>query len=197
MSSPKSLRLEDSLIKEIEKFAAKNENSFNNQVVEILKAYFNNAQEMQITIEDESYYPIHLTNEELILIMDEFISNFSDGRNCSVSVRKDGGGKGIDFQVNFFSEHKSQTIRKKRYNFAINAHWKLENTFEHWIEDSHGGYKKSQELCKRLNDLKIFTINNVIEENTNQNNIPELNPIFKDDTWKVLFERKYPILKVV
>jgi len=194
MSNPKSLRIDDSLISKIEKSAQDTDVSFNKRVVEILEEHFAYTLESQIIIEGYRFYPIHLTNEELIMIMDDFLSYVNDGANCLVKVRKDSGGKGLDFQINYYSEYKSQTIKNVRYTFSINANWKLDNTYKHWMSDKGG---ENQDLFMKLHDLKIYTINNIIEENTKHNNNPELNPNFKDDGWKVLFEKKYPILRVV
>jgi len=142
----------------------------------------------------EIYYPIHLTNEELMLIMNDFISNLNKSHNCIVSVRKDGGGKGVEFQVNFYPEHKMQVNKKSWYNFTISANWALENIFQHWVKENNVTQKLTQNICKRMTDAKISTIYNIVEENEKLKNVPELNPIFKNDGWKVLVERKYPVL---
>jgi hypothetical protein len=193
MGNPRSLRLDDSLVKKIEKSALDNGTSFNKRVVGILEEYFAYTQETQVSIEEYRFYPIHLTNEELIMIMDDFLSYVNDNSNCQVKVRKDSGGKGLDFQINYYKEYKSQTIKNVRYTFSINANWKLDNAYKHWVSDKDGG---KQDLFKRLNELKIYIIDNIIDENIKFNNTPELNSNFKDDGWKVLFERKYPILKI-
>jgi hypothetical protein len=197
MNNPKSLRFKDSLKKNIEDLAAINGISFNKQAAEILREYFEKEQINQTSIGDTVYYPTHLSNEELILILDEFLSNIPDAKNCSVKVRKDSGGKGVDFQINFYIEYKTQIIKKKRYSFSINSNWVLENVTEHWFEESHERNIQGKFLFKKLHRLKIFTIKNIIEETTKHQVIPEFNPIFKEDTWKVLFERKYPVLKRV
>ena len=79
-----------------------------------------------------------------------------------------------------------QIVRNVRNTFSINANWKLDNVNKHWVSDKGG---EKQEQFMKLNDLKVYTINNIIEGNTKHHNIPELYPNFKDDRWKVLFER--------
>lgn len=197
MSITRSLRLNDSLINNIEIIAEKKNISFNKLVANLLNEYNVKFQESGICIEDEIYYPIHLTDSELILIMDEFISNHNMGHNCHVKVRKDSGGKGIDFQINFIPELKESGPRRKRFSFTINSNWKIENAFEHWLEDKFNNKKKYQEFCRTLDYLKIQTIQNIIEDNKKHNIKPEVNSALVDNTWKVIFERKYPNIKEV
>jgi hypothetical protein len=194
MSNIKSLRLKDDLLKQVENLAKTNGIAFNNQVIKILVDFLESAREVPVNINEEIYYPTHLSNEELLLIMEEFLANFEGGNNCIVKVRKDGGGKGIEFQINIFTEYKAQNIKKKRYNFSINANWKLENAFEHWLEKSQINTSASFLSFKKIINFKILTINNILIENSNHKITPELNPIFKDDKWKIIYERKYPIL---
>ena len=197
MSTLKSLRLDDFVIKSIETLADTNNISFNKQIGIVIKEYVDKIKDSDKWIEGEIYYPIHLTNEELILIMNEFLSNFNDSHNCTVKFRKDCGGKGVEFQVNFYPEYKLQANKRKRYNFTISANWELENIFVHWVEENNVTRKLTWNMCKRMTNVKIYTLYNIVEENGSHKNIPELNPVFKDDGWKVLFERKYPVLTVV
>ncbi|MDP4210450.1 MAG: hypothetical protein Q8928_16695 [Bacteroidota bacterium] len=194
MSNPKSLRFDRILTSKIEKNAQNKSVTFSKSVVEILEDYFTFTQEVTYELDGINYYPIHLTNEELIMIMDEFLSQISDGSNCQVKVRKDSGGKGIDFQVNFYSEYKSKNIKKIRYTFSINANWKLANVNKHWISETS---EIQKELFKGMPELKIHTINNLLQDSLKSNYSPEVNSNFKEDSWKTLFEKKYPILKLI
>ena len=199
MNVTKSIRLESAIISELETLAVKKNSDFSKTVTSIISDYVAHKAVKQFIISNYSYYPVHLTNEEFISIINEFSSQIIDTYSCTVKVRKDAGGKGVDFQINLYIEYKNQLIHKKRYAFNINAGWEVENMFEHFYEiaNNDSDIKHNNFMCKKVDNISLPIISYIIDENVGRENLPELNPIFNDEKWVTLLEKKYPFLKML
>jgi len=184
----KSIRLDTNLLERLDDYINSEEKQFNRVVIEALTEYLDKYDDKTTTIGQRNYYPIHLTNDELVIIINDFMKNIENEYNCSVKVRKDKGGKGIDFQINFYQEFKNKVIKKKRYSFSLNPYWRLEEILEHRNNSENF-------ICERLNILDSSIVLEIANYNVSRKSTLELNSIFKDERWKVLFERKFPILK--
>lgn len=145
-------------------------------------------------INGHKFYPTHMNNEELHLIVSEFISREKTSEITEVRIRKGHGGKGVEFEFNnFYLSEEHEEHEERRYTFSIDPNWEINDYFDHW----HPGFEAYQQhpttivACEKIKDLQLKSINEITDEKIKKTEDKIVrNPLFENDEWKIVFEHR-------
>lgn len=145
-------------------------------------------------INGHKFYPTHMKNEELQLVVSEFISREKTSEITEVRIRKGHGGKGVEFEFNnFYLSEENKKHKERRYTFSIDPNWEINDYFDHW----HPGFEAYQQhpttkvACEKIKELQLKSINEIVEARiTHSEEAIERNPLFENDEWKIVIEHR-------
>lgn len=145
-------------------------------------------------IKGHKFYPTHMNNEELQLVVSEFISREKTSEITEVRIRKGHGGKGVEFEFNnFYLSKENEKHEERRYTFSIDPNWEINDYFDHW----HPGFEAYQQhpttkvACEKIKELQLKSINEIVEARiTHSEEAIERNPLFENDEWKIVIEHR-------
>ncbi len=185
----KTIRICDSVLKELEEKAKKEDRSLSNVVERICEEYFGVITRKDFFSNGEKFLPIHMDDGEIYQVIHWLLSRMNPGNYSEVKVRKNHGGKGVEFNFDFFNiDDKGKKHKDRRYSLSIDPNWEILDYFDHW--ESYGGVLSSEKL--KINSAqKIIT---KIKESIIQRTPPQKNKIFKEEKWTLIYsnyERYY------
>lgn len=149
---------------------------------------------MERAINGHKFYPIHLTDDEIHELLNEFIVRHSRSGILEVMINKTHGGKGVNFEVNYyFVDKENNKCKDRRYSFSLDPNWEINDFFDHWIPDIEEHEKSPSTIvsCEKIKEYTLESIQKIIinrlENNTNQPLIQ--NPIFNSKNRKLIIEQ--------
>lgn len=148
-------------------------------------------------INGNKVYPIHLDAIELERIISYTINRFHlfFTENLKIRVRKDKGGKGLDFKIqSFFRGKNGRELKDRQYSFGINSNWEAVDFFDHWIPGKASLYLKNNNnvAAEEITDFKIPEIELILNERRKNEVISEVNKWFINDGWIDVYSHKRP-----
>lgn len=136
----------------------------------------------EVVIDGNSFYPVHLSLDELAIILDEFISNIGDITYLKGFVRKT-MSKGVEYKV-LLSNKAIKDVHtipsNKEYSIVILPNWSIE-ILDHWLS------LNMMPRCEKIDakDLNEFVIKNILNRKDGLV-APQTNSIFKNDDWRLI-----------
>ncbi|GGK64135.1 hypothetical protein ACD591_01160 [Rufibacter glacialis] len=145
------------------------------------------------------FYPVHLTNRELHLILMEAFAETIAANHSTLKlwVRADRGNKGIDFRLEETLRKPHQVVRQRMFTFGLNANWQAVDFFEHY---THGAGGQTKEVAGKKYHYPRYVaqeyIGHALQEpdaiyaRRQANQVkPERNPLFQTEGWSCLYEQ--------
>lgn len=134
----------------------------------------------EIRAKNSLYYPIHLTSDELSLILDCVISDIQQSTVIVAFARKS-QLKGVEYKIVCASNSNvlnTENINRE-YSILIHPNWSFQ-ILDHW-SDGHGSIR-----CELINegseDVNKIVFNDILIKVNSQLEVEE-NPIFLKDEW--------------
>ncbi|WP_125077697.1 hypothetical protein [Rufibacter latericius] len=150
------------------------------------------------------FFPVHMTDIELKLVVDEAFGDLilSNTKIAKVFVRKDKGGKGIDFRLEEAYRRPHQIVKKTMYTFGLNANWKAVDFFEHQTRGTKGTskvvggktYYYPQLLAEEYIGYRSDVVDYIYEQRQRQTGKPAVNPIFCGEEWTCIYQHEHFLL---
>jgi hypothetical protein len=146
---------------------------------------------LETVASNSNFYPIHLTSDQLCLLLDCFIDGLQKSNVLIAQVQKS-QKKGVEFKI-ICAKNNNLTDSKnieKEYTILINPNWSVQ-TLDHW---------NSVEMGSRCQELETAseTMNKIICEDfiskINKSVEVFVNPIFANDEWVVVRKIKDEVL---
>lgn len=136
----------------------------------------------EVVIDGNNFYPVHLSLDELAIILDEFISNIGDIKYLKGFVRKT-MSKGIEYKV-LLSNKTIKDVHtipsNKEYSIVILPNWNVE-ILDHWLS------LNMMPRCEKIDaiDLNEFIVKNILNKKDGMV-LSKANSVFKNDGWRLV-----------
>jgi len=150
-------------------------------------------------INGSKFYPIHLTNEELSILIKSLLklTGFKNEAKFQVFMRQDKASKGIDFRL---QNTKGMYGAIKLFTFAINAHWKMVDFFVHQnLKHTYYRYKTVDVFYsdeeQNYNGLDIPEIDSIYVKRLNASGPLNRNELFYREEWTCVYEKQNALAK--
>ncbi len=172
----KTIRICDSVLKDLEEKAKKEDRSFSKVVEKICEEYFLVTTKKEFFSNGEKFLPIHMNDGEIYQVIHWLLSRINPGNYSEVKVRKNHGEKGVEFNIDFFNiDDKDKKHKNRRCSLSINPNWEILDYFDD--SESLGEISSSEKL-------KIIT---KIKESIIERTPPQKNKIFKGEKWTIVY----------
>lgn len=135
-----------------------------------------------VVIDGNNFYPVHLSLDELAIILDEFISNIGDITYLKGFVRKT-MSKGIEYKV-LLSNKAIKDVHtipsSKEYSIVILPNWSIE-ILDHWLS------LNMIPRCEKIDatNLNAFVVNEILRKRDVTQAL-RIESTFKKDDWRLL-----------
>ena len=147
-------------------------------------------------LDEEKFYPVHLTNEELELIIHSLlkITEAANKHRLKVLVRKDKGGKGIDIKIQSAWENPDHMGKNTQYSLGINTDWEEVDVFYHWIVSPEPRRIRNKKYyfpeyeVKKIPSFYIPELDAIYQCRLKTNYKPYSNNIFYKDEWVCAYQ---------
>lgn len=136
----------------------------------------------EVVIDGNNFYPVHLSLDELAIILDEFISNIGDITYLKGFVRKT-MSKGIEYKV-LLSNKAIKDVHtipsNKEYSIVILPNWSIE-ILDHWLS------LNMIPRCEKIDatNLNAFVINEILRKRDFTQAL-RIDSTFESDDWRLL-----------
>lgn len=149
--------------------------------------------EAERKIKGAKFYPVHLTNEEIRLIITSFLhrTDLAESTHYQVFIRKDKSSKGLDLR---FQNSKGMYADNYLLSYSISPHWKLTDVFIHKISGRANGRNKIVDVFNSEGEDEILNVEEskldaiFIARLVNPER-PYRNLIFERDDWVCVMEK--------
>jgi len=156
-------------------------------------------QRTERAIGEDHFYPIHMSNEELQIIIYEIMDqgDFSNSEILKVFVRTDKGGKGIDIKIEGTRKRPNQIVKVRMFSVGLNATWKLVDFFDHYTQPASGitkviagkEYHYPKYVAQELMGFKSDEVDIIYKQRLKHPEPPIRNALFQQDNWTCIFEQ--------
>ena len=136
----------------------------------------------EVVIDGNNFYPVHLSLDELAIILNEFISNIGDITYLKGFVRKT-MSKGIEYKV-LLSNKAIKDVHtvpsNKEYSIVILPNWSIE-ILDHWLS------LNMIPRCEKIDatNLNAFVVNEILRKRGVTQAL-RIDSTFKNDDWRLL-----------
>jgi hypothetical protein len=145
----------------------------------------------EIAAKNSLYYPIHLTSEELSLILDCVISNIYQSNHIIAFARKS-KLKGVEYKIVCASNSNVSNAEniKREYSILIHPNWSIQ-ILDHWSDGL--GSIRCEIIDKGSEDLNKIIFDDILNKINIRNEVEE-NSIFLKDEWVCIRKIKDVVL---
>lgn len=134
----------------------------------------------EIRAKNSLYYPIHLTSDELSLILDCVISDIQQS-NIVITFARKSQLKGVEYKIICASNSNVSNAEniKREYSILIHPNWSIQ-ILDHWSDGL--GSIRCQIIDKGSEDLNKIIFDTILNKVNSQHEVAE-NSIFSKDEW--------------
>lgn len=145
----------------------------------------------EIRAKNSLYYPIHLTSDELSLILDCVISDIQQSSVIITFARKS-QLKGVEYKIICASNSNVSNAEniKREYSILIHPNWSIQ-ILDHWSDGL--GSIRCEIIDKGSEDLNKIIFDDILNKVNSQHEVAE-NSIFSKDEWVCIRKIKDVIL---